>query len=119
MERSSRKCMVFSTGRGSLCTMSTASPRYCPRNPPAHFAGIDDRRLCRDPGGTVNPSNGKLACMESRTHPVRLADEPDETAFRGPDLLTAEEAAVYLRVAPKWVYANGPPRTPDGLQRRG
>jgi hypothetical protein len=45
--------------------------------------------------------------MESRTHrPVRLTEEPDETAFRGPDLLTAEEAAVYLRVAPKWVYAN-------------
>lgn len=43
--------------------------------------------------------------MESHTHrPVRLAEEADETAFRGPDLLTAEEAAVYLRVAPKWIY---------------
>jgi hypothetical protein len=45
--------------------------------------------------------------MESGTHPVRLT-EAQETAFRGPDLLTAEEAAVLLRVARKFIYAHAP-----------
>ncbi len=46
--------------------------------------------------------------MGFRTHrPVRLTEEA-ETAFPGPDLLTAEEAAVLLRVARKFVYAHAP-----------
>ncbi len=44
--------------------------------------------------------------MESHTKPVRLAEEADETAFGGPDLLTAEEAAVFLRVGLKFIYAH-------------
>jgi hypothetical protein len=75
----------------------------------AYFAGADAPRLCPHPGGTVNPSSGKLAGMASHTHrPVRLAEKADETAFRGADLLTAEEAAVLLRVARKFVYAHAP-----------
>jgi hypothetical protein len=43
--------------------------------------------------------------MESRPHqPVRLAAQ--ESTFRGVELLTAEEAAVLLRVARKFVYAH-------------
>jgi hypothetical protein len=61
----------------------------------AYFAGAEGLRLCPDRGGILNPQNSELVGMESRTHPVRL--EAQETAFRGPDLLTAEEAAVLLR----------------------
>lgn len=44
--------------------------------------------------------------MESRHQPVWLAEEADKPDEDGPDLFTVEEAAVYLRVAPKWIYAN-------------
>jgi hypothetical protein len=79
-------------------------PRYYPRNPPAHFPVVDGRRLCRDLGGTVNPSSDKWACMESRTQTVRLTEAADESASQGSDLLTAEEAAVFLRIGLKFVY---------------
>jgi hypothetical protein len=43
--------------------------------------------------------------MESRNHrPVWFAEEAEEPAGRGPDLLTAEEAAVLLRVGLQFIY---------------
>jgi hypothetical protein len=50
----------------------------------------------------------KLLVMASRDQRLRVLEggEHDEGDAHEPELLTVAEAAVYLRVAPKWVYAN-------------
>lgn len=72
----------------------------------AHFAKVGPR-LCPGPGGTLNPRDGKLAGMESSDRRLAWsAEEAGEPAGRGTDLLTAEEAAVLLRVGLKFIYAH-------------